>query len=63
MGDIAIDTDLVNGSPELAVVAAINSASVLLIDDISAPAPENLQNKEVNSGLDYWTVNSSNQHL
>jgi hypothetical protein len=56
MGDVAIDTDLVNGSPELSVAATVNSASLLLLDDIAAPAPENLQNKEVNSGLDHWMV-------
>ena len=56
MGDIALDTELVSGSPDAFVLLSARSTMILLLDDREAPPPEALQHKEVNRGMEHWTV-------
>ncbi|KAG8820739.1 autophagy- protein 2 [Serendipita sp. 400] len=52
--DVSVGTDIVSGSVESSVNVIAQLAHVLLIDDLNAPAPEALQNREVIKSLDHW---------
>lgn len=54
--EVALDTELVSGSPDIFVLLAARSAAVLLLDDREALPPAALQHKEVNRGLEHWLV-------
>lgn len=56
MEDIALDTELVSGSPDAFVLLAARSTTLLLLDDREAPPPGILQHKEVNRGTEHWIV-------
>ncbi|KIM19805.1 hypothetical protein M408DRAFT_30911 [Serendipita vermifera MAFF 305830] len=52
--DIALDTEMINNSPETLVLFSARSVAALLLDDRAAPQPEALQQKDVTKGIEHW---------
>lgn len=57
--DISVNTELVNGSPDVSVGLLAKSLNVLLLDDVAAPPPENLKDRDVDRGFQHWVVSSN----